>query len=169
MFKFLSTGIIALTIALVAPTASAFNYSGPAGSGGGTAWGDDLCASGWLTGVHGTSGKYVDSLGIYCGAENRFGPTHGGGGGGYAVSTCPAGYAVKGITGGHGKYIDRLRLTCVRQSDRIGEVMAPYQFGGPGGSDYTRRCPANEMAIGMRGRAGKYLDQLELVCWNAPQ
>ena len=37
-------------------------------------------------------------------------------------------------------------------------------IGGQGGEPFQRVCPRNQFVVGMRGRAGFYVDRLQLAC-----
>ena len=38
------------------------------------------------------------------------------------------------------------------------------EFGGGGGSPFTEECPTNQVMIGLRGRAGSYVDRVQAQC-----
>jgi hypothetical protein len=59
--------------------------------------------------------------------------------------------------------VSSLRPICER---RAGDAIRGPQIGAPHGNRHreTARCPADSVAVGLAGRAGQFVDQLDLLC-----
>lgn len=140
------------------------------------------------------SGEHCDDANPYeldgCRNDCRFGPTglqvdtsvdpdilvaNGGGGGSHFQNDCSAeDEVIIGIAGRAGKYVDQLQAQCgtmqltVSEAGSIEVNLEPSKMtesqGGGGGGEFSLGCEPGEAVIGIKGRAGKYLDQLSLRC-----
>jgi hypothetical protein len=67
-----------------------------------------------------------------------------------------------------GQWLDRVRGLCVDVNRdgtwRTAVDDAEGAIGSPGGQPVQRLCPRNFAVVGMRGRAGWYVDQLRIAC-----
>lgn len=74
-----------------------------------------------LVGIYGTSGQYLDHIGIRCQSLSAFKQARtsvmngsvGGGGGDFFDNMCPKGFAIKRLTGRAGGYVDGTQPECV--------------------------------------------------------
>ena len=140
-----------------------------AGGTGGTAFTDTAPAENALMGLQVRSGSYIDALQpVY---QNSFGSDivetyglwHGGTGGGASSLQCPQGYLVTGLTGTADSYVDSLSIVCTPANGQGSTWTSPS--AGTGASNFfTITCPANKFATRVLGRAGSYIDQLQLGC-----
>ena len=79
---------------------------------------------------------------------------------------CPAGEAVTGVEGATrtiGGFIPIIAVATVQCSD--GGVAST--MGSGGGTPGSTSCPAGQVAVGIAGREGDFVDYLELRCQNA--
>jgi hypothetical protein len=148
------------------------------GGGGGGPFRMD-CGRGVLIGVEGGAGAYVDAVRPVCARVQTTGglgaaaPWAGkaGGNGGHAMSLrCPPGWGVVGVFGRSGSYVDQLGLHCAPLevsaqgvAVRAGNTRLGPE-GGNGGDPFDDRCPAGQVATGLSGRSGTFVDQLSLLC-----
>jgi hypothetical protein len=109
-----------------------------------------------------------------------FQSTSWGGGGGTAFGLqCPAGQVVTGILGRSGGVLDAVGIVCgtprlvedrtvmpfrYRIDVTVGGILGPV--GGGGGSAFRYNCPANSVAMRVRGREGFNVDQLRIDCYR---
>lgn len=69
-----------------------------------------------------------------------------------------------------GRWLDQVRAICIRFTSVNGMaiwrgVAAQGQtIGGRNGEPFQRICPRNQVVVGMRGRAGFYVDRLRIAC-----
>lgn len=135
-------------------------FSGPvagparAGGGGGGAWSDiDKCGDQYVNGFRIRAGRLVDSVQFRY-ANRGWAPAQGGQGGGYAADvTLASGEYIVRVDYRSGSMIDSISFTTNR-----GKTYGPY--GGGGGSSGTYKVTPGEKLGCMRGRSGKYTDQL---------
>lgn len=146
--------------------ASGWYSVGPAGAPGGSDFANE-CSSGTLVGLTVYTGWYVDSVQMICddgmGGRTNEGPHYGGGGGTVHTLACDSGFAVAGIFGRDGWYLDRLGISCVSKeypslSYEISSV------GGTGGTPYSYSCADGDYAKGIFGSSGSLVDTLGLKC-----
>ncbi|HJQ37954.1 MAG TPA: hypothetical protein VKB93_12520 [Thermoanaerobaculia bacterium] len=149
-----------------------------------------------MIGLDVNSGVYVDSVAARCALvgsnamwlRRRFvfrqgslfyestGARAGGPGGSPASLRCAADSGVTVLMGASGTAIDRLGIECRPLSSAGGggtigttttaSPSAQAPVGGLGGSSFRLECPAGQVAVGIRGRAQPYLQQVDLVCEN---
>ena len=115
-----------------------------------------------------------------CLAAETLGPA-GGTGGTSATSGCgtlvvpapfyrTAPFMLIGVAGRSGNWVDQIRGICMRFDgvNRIaiwrGDPTQGASFGGQGGEPFQRVCPRNQAVVGFRGRAGFYVDRLQIGC-----
>lgn len=116
-------------------------------------------------------------------ADQTLGPV-GGTGGSLQTSTCAFGrremvcdgpschtdytQVMVGVQVHAGQWLDRVRGLCVEVNRdgtwRTAVDDANGVIGSPGGQPVQRLCPRNFAVVGMRGRAGWYVDQLRIAC-----
>ncbi|AWK88491.1 hypothetical protein [Azospirillum thermophilum] len=123
-----------------------------------------------LVGIRGQAGEFIDRIGGLCagrtGTVAETGARGGTGGGGFEIR-CATGAAVTGLVGTRGTYVDSLSLECrpMRNAQPAGEAAFTASVGGRGGQPFgPLRCPAGQVAIGLKGRAGTFVDELEPDC-----
>ena len=86
---------------------------------------------------------------------------------------------VVGVAVRHGDWLDQIRAICATMTSggtlgsRWSSPLRDGQtIGGTGGQAKTRMCPKGQVVVGMRGRAGAYVDSLRIACraikWVAP-
>ncbi len=171
-----------LSLLLAAPaTHAAIVTTSQAGGGGGTAF-TQTCPNGAvLTGLQGAFGDFVDSVKPVCVTIDSLGDAasssvlsaHGGSGGttGYDLE-CPRGWAVTGLKGRSGLFVDRVQLVCapVQLDGTVllsAERTDPFKAGGSGGSAFSIHCGGTRPARGINGGAGSFVDRIGLGCENA--
>lgn len=131
------------------------------------------------TDVSGKGSRVADkiaSLSVLFGARSD-GPHFGGQGGSAFEQRCGPGEAVTGLSGSAGEVIDGLATACGRlvvrdrKIEAEGGRRAGAMAGGIGGyygqtppAPYSMACGPGEIAVGVRGRAGSFLDQVSLEC-----
>lgn len=105
-----------------------------------TAWGQSLLTAGSSYGSSGSGDTFVQL-------------------------TCPVdlNYRVSGIYGRSGSKIDQLGVICTTQ-DALTTYRSPSTYGGTGGSSFELTCPSGSFVVGLKGRSGSAIDQLQLVC-----
>lgn len=137
-----------------------------------------------LGGVDLRTGDWVDAIAPLCikdaaGRPNTQPPMHGGSGGGPRQLVCPneapivTGMYIQ-FGGQHMITVENIHLYCGTKEVRHGlpavafdsPPFASYYGGGPYGSveDATESCPENQVAIGLNGRSGDFLDAVGLLC-----
>ncbi|MEY4578555.1 MAG: hypothetical protein RL701_3258, partial [Pseudomonadota bacterium] len=99
------------------------------------------------------------------------GPAGGPGGDTYTRG-CPTNMVLIGLRGRSGWWLDSVGVVC-SQYDASGQrVGAAYATdlnelaGGDGGTYFSRICTGNRAVTGITGKAGDYLDHLEVECRN---
>ena len=179
----ISTAICALVCLLAAASGAhaVVVSTAQAGGSGGTAFTQTCPDGAVLAGLQGRFGDFIDSVKAVCvrldaigdAVETTVQSAHGGSGGttGYDLR-CPRGWAVTGLRGRSGFFVDRLQLVCAPvQLDGTALVSADHadQFkaGGSGGSAFTLHCGGTRPARGINGGAGSFLDRIGLGCENA--
>jgi hypothetical protein len=65
-----------------------------------------------------------------------------------------------GISGRADFYVDALAIIC---SDGYSTYTVGYT-GGSGGNAFTDMCGPNEYVMGVKGRAGDWLDSIQIYC-----
>ncbi|MEO6798735.1 MAG: hypothetical protein ABI178_02175 [Rhodanobacter sp.] len=132
-----------------------------------------------MTGIVGRTGAWLDAIAPLCagyGHGPRFdpprrGPWTGGGGGGSASQECPSNAAVRGWEIGrvrhNGFVVGYVRLICL-SLDTGAETRNGQRFGGQGfiadADVMTYRCPAGQVAVGVYGHSGAFIDNAGLLC-----
>lgn len=133
----------------------------------------------FLVGLKGLSGAYIDKVQAICSdASNVLSETGAVGGNGafsfigfsaqaYELK-CSQGSAVTGIQGFSGFYVDSMRLECHSVDNNgtpSGVRTTTNSVGGNGGNQFGPfRCADGEIASGISGRSGQYIDAIQLVC-----
>ncbi|MCP5265175.1 MAG: hypothetical protein H6934_03655 [Burkholderiaceae bacterium] len=155
-----------------------------------------MCTGAYVVGISLRSGGWVDAIGLKCGtfvaSEGRFKrppwntPYHGGSGGSPQVGICPGERYVSAIRvdftreGTKPKFLDFVEMTCSPIS--VGDPVKLCLHTGHGcwsrhptqnpavfiESRRTRPCPPGQAAIGIHGRAGKFVDAIGLICGPRP-
>ena len=151
------------------------------GRGGLSRYNLDCLSKEALVGIHGNAGAWLNRIGAKCvevSAEGNWvgSPvkrvTAGGAGGTDFDWTCPSGFAVTGIKGRQGTYIDRLEVQCRKLSGRwraTGPTVALAAVGGAGGTPFgPLSCPSGVPATGAWGNSGLYVDSIALKCDDDP-
>jgi hypothetical protein len=86
------------------------------------------------------------------------------------TQTCPAGQVVVGFVGRSGTAVDQAALECASLAVSLdagfsmGPVVVLAAAGGDGGAPFQSPCPAGQLARGLVGRSGTWIDELGLVC-----
>lgn len=147
------------------------------------------CGDGFvLRGVFAHTGSWVDGIEAVCAVAsgkfagvtkgtNERGDTgnryYGGSGGGATNALCnkrEAAWGLKATSGmltGHIRGVTRIELGCGSSSGNGDQLYGTRQIGGPDKPDATSSqltCPRGTVATGIFGRAGKWLDQIGLIC-----
>jgi hypothetical protein len=136
-----------------------------------------------LAGLNGRlrSNKMLGSLRPKCRSlgPDKANDTHSGpdigsaGGGGYYSVSCSSKAMMVGLAGASGQYVDRLDLLCAQSADRKtnetriwgpSDVQVVEGGGGEGGDSFRWRCPTDEVAVGVKGRHGHWIDAVGLLC-----
>ncbi|UXI66433.1 S8 family serine peptidase [Tahibacter amnicola] len=124
-----------------------------------------------LVGVRGRAGLFIDQLQAVCafadGSDSSTASVGGTGGEAFA-RRCQDGRVVVGMRGRSGAFVDQLQLECAPSADpedRRTTDTAGGEFGAVFG---PVRCPEGRLAAGFKGRAGAYIDQLQLLCTTKP-
>ena len=174
---------VAVAVGLLALTTNAFAADTPvAGGSGGASYSLSCGSDKALVGIRGNAESYINGAYGICAQINYDGSWQGSvsdtlGPGGYAGTsggssfnlTCPSGYAVTGIKGKAGFYINQLRVRCGRlgQNGRfssLGNFLSGVA-GGTGGSSFEPYdCTNNKPARLIRGKAGTWVDSMGLGC-----
>jgi len=95
----------------------------------------------------------------------------GGAGGSSATISCNADEVLVGIKGRAGFYVDRIGGICTHIDGTgrwIGNRRDTGQRGGSNSSapTFTRRCESGYAVAGIRGRAGMFVDRLQIICYR---
>jgi hypothetical protein len=144
---------------------------------------------GWvLRGLNIRAGWVIDAVEPICAgyfsptqassSQVIIGPMRGGSGGTQLQIFCfYNGYAVRGLTVGHGEFsprvVNAIKLRC-GTADGLGATSTNDPSGSRhgrtlGGQRYDQTdCPQGEVAVGIYGRVGLYVDALGLICAPAP-
>jgi hypothetical protein len=150
----------------------------------------------YLVGFHARTGGLVDGIGLICAPYNAgTGKVGSGSQKGYAGGRggleqevyCSPGDAVTGValvhTRGNGlkrQYVNTVAVSCQRDSPQkrcisSGEgcgAILERKSGGLVGSDLRPydilNCPPHELATGLQGRSGSYVDAIGLICAALP-
>jgi hypothetical protein len=130
-----------------------------AGGTGGEAFSDtQIPLGGRISEIRISSGKYIDGIQVlYTLPDGSVfeGPWHGGRGGSPDVFKLDANEYVVGLSGRCGNYIDSLIIRTNRRTSP--------QYGGTGGrQDFRIDVASGNQAVGLIGRAAKYLDAIGL-------
>ena len=173
--------LCALPVAALAGGAHAQDQLHLIGGGGGGNFHAPCVAPALLTGVEVRSGDYIDALRPLCvtatGPREVSAPSEGawqgGFGGGVRRLTCPAGAPiVRGMyvgTDQDERVVDDVTLHC---SDAAGAVQfdSVSLRSGKGWAtrDAVEYCAHGQVAIGLHGRSGRYIDALGLICGAPP-
>jgi hypothetical protein len=87
------------------------------------------------------------------------------------TQTCPSGQVVVGFVGRSGSAVDRAAFECASLavdldagSFSLGPLVVLPSAGGDGGAPFQSQCPAGQVARGLVGRSGTWIDELGLVC-----
>ncbi len=157
---------------------------GAGGTGGGPF--EASCGASWaLRGLEMRGGSWVDSVKPDCiGSssanidaqvdEKVIEPSFGGPGGGPKRLFCYKNTAVRGLRVTDGMLTDHIRgvtgidLVCGSPDGRGGPVNQAYGSfrapNKPNSNSQTLSCPTGQIATGIYGRSGKWVDQIGLVC-----
>jgi len=79
-------------------------------------------------------------------------------------------HMVIGVAGRSGNWLDQIRAICMRFTGVNGVAIwkgDPAQgtsIGGQNGQPFEVVCPRNQVVVALRGRAGSYVDRLQLAC-----
>jgi hypothetical protein len=147
---------------------SAIAFGGP----GGSAFRITCRSDGVLVGLSASYGDWIDGVvAIDLGEEHASGSVGGPGGRIHTQARCPAGMVVAGLGGGYGLYVNSILLRCQRwdsQTKSMGRgagiviTLAGLQSAPHEGDRNV--CSENHVAFGLSGKAGVYLDSVELFC-----
>lgn len=150
-------------------------YADPAGGNGGEVFNMDCPNGQFLVGITGTTGWYVDEIRIFCGeydatgmlVVDSFNPQGNDiagepGNEPYNQMCTTASQVVTGFSGLAGAYVDAIATTCTETDGSASNLRGPD--GGAGGSPYSQICPQGQVARGIRGRSGWWIDQVEINC-----
>jgi hypothetical protein len=79
---------------------------------------------------------------------------------------CRPGSVLVGMKGRSGIYVDRIEPMClkVEQGKWAGSPTSLQTVGGNGGQPFEVTCPRDYVVSGFKGRAGTYIDRLQLQC-----
>ncbi len=108
----------------------------------------------------------------------RASPQYGGTGGTIFQTQCPIGMVLSGINGRTDQKVDRVQGRCRGLEFVEDSSVDPFEYraeasgtglnlpsqGGTGGTATSAFCPSGEMVIGIFGRSGSDLDQLQVKC-----
>jgi hypothetical protein len=188
-----SPAVIGLTVTFVACfmfalSARATDLPAIGGSGGNAFY--QLCPEGsFLSGFYGRAGDFVDTLSFWCSRWNpdtrqlekavpqRYPNIIGVSGGGEDQSRkCPDGFVIRGaelvtLTSAN-QLLDRFEFECTSFTDpKPGGPRIAFTSGDDRGgpSSGWLFCPDGELATGLHGRSGLFIDRVGLVCDVTPQ
>lgn len=159
------------------------------GGSGGSAFTSNCPAGGVLTAISIRAAARVDAVAGRCrtvslatdttGSEHSYSlatsttmtslPSYGGTGGSLYNDSCGPDEVVIGIDGRSGTEVDRLSFACGKvalssTTATITPVRTSPNRGGTGGSAFSYRCPAGQVAVGLFGRTGRRVDRIGLRC-----
>jgi hypothetical protein len=87
------------------------------------------------------------------------------------TQTCPADQVVVGFVGRFGEAVDQAAFECASLqvdldagSFSTGPLVVLTAAGGDGGSAFQSPCPAGQLARGLVGRSGAWVDELGIAC-----
>ncbi len=103
--------------------------------------------------VDGTIGSTIEG--------QRYGKT----GGGQTIVR-RKGYVIVGLSIRSSRYVDQLRILWQKWTSsgpNSSEEVQSQILGGPKGRPFDLKVPAGEVAIGIHGRAGTYIDRISLI------
>lgn len=176
---------LAVPAALVAalPSAASARSTPALGGGGGGEFQSGCPINSYMIGVSGRTGAWIDAIQPVCARWNvrtqqldsaGRGPLAGGNGGGPNTKMCAYRQAVSGWEIGQRRYgggvvVHWVRLRCKDlQPEPAGEGLIRERFGSyddtPNGDWADHRCPPGELATGIYGRHGAFLDRAGLFC-----
>jgi hypothetical protein len=173
--------LCALPVAALAGSAYAQNHLHLIGGGGGGGFAAPCAATELLTGFELRTGDYVDALRPLCATAtgpDQIGAAsdsawHGGAGGGHTRVVCPGDKPI--VTGMFvGKdpdegVVNNLLLYCNVAAGTKPSGDSTSAFARAGGDisashDDVQGCPHGQVAVGVHGRSGRYLDAVGLIC-----
>jgi len=185
--------LVAFSCSMVVHQVQASDLAVRGGPGGGQFRSD--CSRDHVVGIYVKSGAWIDAIGLKCASFNSASGAfkqppwnkafHGGNGGAIQESVCPANSVVTGIRfgftrdGTKPKYLDFVSLTC----SKVGQGGSTTSVGclatgegcwsrHPSSAailSYYEACEGEEVAIGIHGRSGAYVDALGLICGPKPR
>jgi hypothetical protein len=171
---------LGLFAAFAATEPAQATLTGSAGGNGGSSFRLSCPKGQVLIGVRARHGAYVDQLrgicrnldaaGNWLGSSVNTSRVAGGSGGSAVTRTCPSGFAISGFSGRSGALIDRLVFRCTKlgANGRLnpnGGSQNLGAIGGNGGSSFSlRSCASNQPARAIYGRAGLFIDRVQLNC-----
>jgi serine protease len=144
------------------------SVTAPVGGDGGDPF-ELRCAPGLsMAGVKGRAGAWIDQLQPIClssAGETRPVAAAGGGGGTAFERRCANGQFVVGMRGRAGAFVDSLVFECQAPTGPRTVVQRLDAVGGTGGAVFgSNRCSNDRTAVGFRGRAGGFIDRVQLLC-----
>jgi hypothetical protein len=137
------------------------------------------CQSGILVGLVARYGNWIDALALACrgiNADGSLGTQYqtrsvGGTGGTSKVHLCPDGSVVAGLGGVYGLFVNSLLLRCqrwdastrsiVRTGGSVIQVLGT--LSAPNEAE-RKVCSEGQVGVGVAGKAGIYVDSVDLVC-----
>ncbi len=132
-----------------------------------------------LAGIYGQSGTYLNSVGARCvsvaqdgewiGQPRNIGTTGSRNGAQYS-STCPSGWAVSGFSGRSDRFVNQVRLECQKLDSATTATGTVQPLTRAGQNNGTERGPfscAGNVATGITGRSGSWMDAFGLQCLDA--
>ena len=178
--------LLAMSAALAIVPAQAGDSEVRGGNGGG--YFRDACESGsYLIGLNVRHGAWIDNVQPVCARwDGQFGTrynggSHGGGGGGPGQLFCPVGQipTALGLEFNTGPFVATVGAAC---RDAVTDALGKFVEIGtrPNGEptvpvqDQPRlalvfsSCPGGEVAVGIHGRSGSFVDALGLICGPRP-
>jgi hypothetical protein len=169
---------LALAIAIITTPAGAVDSRWTYGGQGGNPFRIECGQDRFLVGLTGRAGDWIDQVAPICttvyGTRWAETPTTeqavGGRGGGPFTTMCPKDTVVSAVGGLAGDFVVSIELNCKVPGSSNSVSAQPEKVGG-GKTSSTRGsfCSGNEdlngeLANGIFGRAGAYVDQLGLTC-----
>jgi hypothetical protein len=131
------------------------------------------CDAGYvLVGITGRAERYVTRVSALCAPrsghpDERESSARGGGDGKPFELRCAAGTIVTAVFGSRGNHIDKLELECRATTDGEprGEPVFTDTAGGQGGEAFgPLRCGRNQSILGIKGKAGSVVDDVQVIC-----
>jgi hypothetical protein len=143
------------TVTPILPEPIPFNYFETIqfGGEGGTLQLLDCKKDSYITQILGSSGKYIDSLGIVC-SDGSMIPPFGGKGGKNFSQILPGGISLLEIK--TGVLVDNLKVTLKNENVSI-------SFGGQGGKFNVLDC-GKGLLSGLKIREGIFIDKIGAIC-----